>query len=249
LKGMRSASDPEELWNLARRLQSEGCRGILLSGGCDLEGVVPLAPFCGALARIRNDLGFKTAVHTKLLDDATARALANGNPDVVMLDVVGADETLREMFNLPRKTVADITRTLDLAREHRLSIAPHIVVGAHGGQFRGEYKALAMLRGQPMKSLVIVLLMPLDGCRTEGFVSPNIEDIRRFFRTARHEFPDTPLLLGCARPMGSIQREIDFAALDSGFDGIAYPAEGAVARARDLGLRPIFSEYCCALMV
>ena len=31
-------------------------------------------------------------------------------------------------------------------------------------------------------------------------------------------------------------------------DGITYPAEGILARAKEMGLRPIFSELCCALL-
>ncbi|NOZ19631.1 MAG: radical SAM protein, partial [Planctomycetes bacterium] len=68
-------------------------------------------------------------------------------------------------------------------------------------------------------------------------------------RSARRKFPDTPLLLGCARPMGKVQFKIDCAALDAGFDGIAYPAEGTVSRAKQMGLRPRFSELCCSLLV
>ena len=249
LNGMYVARSPEALRPLASRLKSRGCRGLLLTGGCDGDGLVPLSPFCGALGQIKRELGFKTAVHTKLLDEALAEALAGAAPDVVMLDVAGADETLREMFNLPHKTVADVERGLDLCDRYELALAPHIVLGAHGGRLYGEYKALDMLRGRKLAALVIALLMPLEGKRTADFTPPDLEATREFFRAARGRFPDIPVLLGCARPMGPIQREIDLAALAAGFDGIAYPAEGTVAKARQMSLRPVFSEYCCALMI
>ncbi|OPZ22948.1 MAG: hypothetical protein BWZ10_00137 [candidate division BRC1 bacterium ADurb.BinA364] len=75
-----------------------------------------------------------------------------------------------------------------------------------------------------------------------------MQALERYFRQARRSFPDAPLLLGCARPMGKLQREIDSLALRAGFDGIAYPAEGTVEEARAMNLRPLFSEYCCAMM-
>jgi len=37
------------------------------------------------------------------------------------------------------------------------------------------------------------------------------------------------------------------AAIDHGLNGIAYPAEGMVAYARQRGLEPSFYEYCCSL--
>jgi uncharacterized radical SAM superfamily protein len=35
-------------------------------------------------------------------------------------------------------------------------------------------------------------------------------------------------MLGCARPLGLMKREIDRLAIDAGLNGIAYPADGIV---------------------
>ena len=246
LKGMYTAKTPDALWDLAARLKPRGCRGFLLSGGCNHDGIVPLTPFCAMLKRIKGELGLRTSVHTKLLDEPLAEALAHADLDVVMVDVVGSDDTLRQIYNMPHRTVADVERTLGLSDQYDLPLAPHIVLGAHAGEFRGEFQALEMLRGRKLKSLVIVLLMPLPGKRPPA---PDLGSVRDFFIQARHRFPDVPLLLGCARPVGKVQAEIDAAALEVGFDGITYPAEGIVSKAREMGLRPVFSEYCCALML
>lgn len=245
LKGMYTAKTPEALWDLAGRLKTKGSKGFLLSGGCNRDGIVPLGPFASALKRVKAELGLRTAVHTKLLDEPLAQALAEADLDVVMVDVVGSDDTMREIYNMPHRTVADVIQTLDLSDRYGLPLSPHIVLGAHAGEFRGEFEALAMLRGRKLKSLVVVLLMPLPGKKPPA---PELAAVREFFKQARRRFPDVPLLLGCARPMGKIQREIDMAAVEVGFDGITYPAEGTVTRAREMGLRPVFSELCCALM-
>jgi len=246
LKGMYTAKTPEVLWDLAERLKGRGCKGFLLSGGCNRDGIVPVAPFAPALKRVKAELGLRTAVHTKLLDEPLAKALCEADLDVVMVDVVGSDDTMREIYNLPHRTVQDVRQTLDLSDQYGLPLSPHIVLGAHAGEFRGEFEALDMLRGRKLKSLVIVLLMPLPGKKPPA---PEPSTVCDFFKQARRRFPDTPLLLGCARPMGKIQREIDMAAIEAGFDGITYPAEGTVTKAREMGLRPVFSELCCALMV
>jgi len=249
LKGMYSARTGEELIALARQLADQGCEGMLVSGGCDMEGIVQLGPFRDALDVIKKELGFKTAIHTKMMDEDLAKDLSGIGLDVVMIDVVGADETLAEIYNMPDKTIAHVEETIELAEKYGLALAPHIVLGAHNGEFRGEWRALKMLRGRTLAALVVVMLMPLNGRHRGVIVDPDVKEIRRFFKTARMWFPDVSLLLGCARPMGKIQKEIDIAALEAGVDGIAYPSDDVVVRARQMGLRPVFSEYCCALSI
>jgi hypothetical protein len=40
---------------------------------------------------------------------------------------------------------------------------------------------------------------------------------------------------------------LDEAAVDSGLNGIAYPADGIIEYARSRGLEPKLYEYCCSL--
>lgn len=247
LKGMYTAKTPQALVELARVLKGGGGQGLLLSGGCDLNGIVPLGPYVPALKRLKNELGMATAVHTKLLDEPLARALSQAELDVVMIDVVGSDETMEEIYNLRGKSTEDVRNTIELALKYRLPLSPHVVIGAHGGELRGEFRALQMLRGARMHSLVLVLLMPLSR-QMDPVATPDMLQVETIFRRARAMFPDVPLMLGCARPLGKIQRELDSMALRAGFDGITYPSEGTVSEALQMGLRPVFSEYCCALV-
>jgi hypothetical protein len=59
--------------------------------------------------------------------------------------------------------------------------------------------------------------------------------------------PTTTINLGCGRPMGAMKTELDRGAIDQGLNGIAYPAEGAIAYARSRGLEAHLYEYCCSL--
>ena len=80
-----------------------------------------------------------------------------------------------------------------------------------------------------------------------GLSPPSLSDVTGFFETARAAMPDTPVNLGCARPMGEMKVALDRAAVDHGLNGIAYPADGIVQYARDAGLEPHYYEYCCSL--
>jgi len=56
------------------------------------------------------------------------------------------------------------------------------------------------------------------------------------------------IVLGCARPGGKHKIITDFIALEAGFNGIAYPAEGIASYARKRGLEVEFQECCCSLV-
>lgn len=249
LRNAYPAETPQTLWELAVRLKDRGLRGLLLTGGCDDDGIVPLAPFCPTLARLKSELGLRTTVHSKLINRETAAALCQSRADAVLLDVVGSLDMLQRVYRLADKTLDDIRLGLDLLEERNLPISPHVVLSNLADANGEGDRALALLDRRRLHSLVIVLLMPLPGHSIGPTTDWDLADLQRLFEKARAMFPTTPLLLGCARPAGQLQRQIDAAAVEAGFDGIAYPSEGTVAHARRLGRETRFSEFCCSLML
>ena len=141
-----------------------------------------------------------------------------------MLDVIGADETLREVYHLDL-TVAEVDRSLQLLSERGLRIIPHIVLGLHYGRFLGEYRAHDMVTRYPVSTLVLVVLVPLVGTPMAHVPAPAGDQVAEFFAAARLAAPSTTINLGCARPLGALMWELDQAAIDLGLNGIAYPAE------------------------
>ena len=78
-------------------------------------------------------------------------------------------------------------------------------------------------------------------------VPPSLDEIGAFFEEARKRLPATPIMLGCARPMGLLKVDIDRLAIDAGLNGVAYPAEGMAEYARAVGLQPEFVNACCGV--
>ncbi|MCP4417252.1 MAG: radical SAM protein, partial [Chloroflexi bacterium] len=76
---------------------------------------------------------------------------------------------------------------------------------------------------------------------------PSLDEIGSFFELSRRALPETPIILGCARPMGSMKVEIDKMAIDAGLNGLAYPADGMVEYARQQGVEPDFVNACCGI--
>jgi uncharacterized radical SAM superfamily protein len=246
LEGMISVKLEEDLFAVATRLKAQGTDGILVSGGSARTGGVPLARHLVHVPRIRDELGMKVIVHSGVVSPALARQLADAGVDGVMLDIIGADETIRDVYHLDL-TVDDFGRSLELLAERGLRIIPHIVLGLHYGRFLGEQRALELIGRYPVSTLILVVLVPLVGTAMAHLPPPPVADVVDFFATARLAMPTTKMNLGCARPLGEVKLELDRAAIDTGLNGIAYPAEGVIAYARSRGLEPRLYEYCCSL--
>lgn len=246
LDGMISVKADENLYALANRLKQSGTEGLLVSGGSGKSGGVPLLQHLSDIRRIREELGMKVVVHSGVVDPETAAGLARVGVDGVMLDIIGADETIRDVYHLDL-TTDSFEKSLSLLADQELRIIPHIVLGMHYGKFLGEYNALEMISRYPVSTLIVVVLVPLVGTPMEHIPPPPIDECTAFFETARLALPNTKLNLGCGRPMGATKIALDEAAVDYGFNGIAYPAEGIIDYARAKGLDPDMYEYCCSL--
>ncbi len=243
---MISVAGRIDLFERAKQLQAEGTEGLLVSGGSTRTGGVPLMPHLEAIGRIRDELGMKVVVHSGVVEPHVAQGLADVGVDAVMLDIIGDDDTIRDIYHLDMK-IADFDRSLELLAERDLRIIPHIVLGMHYGEFRGEHVALEMISKYPVSTLIIVVLVPLVGTPMEHIPPPPIAEIIDFFATSRAALPQTTINLGCGRPMGAMKTQMDMAAVDHGLNGIAYPADGAIAYATEQGLETNLFEFCCSL--
>jgi uncharacterized radical SAM superfamily protein len=241
-----SARSSQSLYNLCVELADRGARGVLVSGGCDTQGRVPLLRHIPDLQRIRRELGLTIRVHPGLVTEELAHGLASVNVDGAMLDIIGAEETIRQVYHLDVE-VEEYERSLERLARYGVSTIPHIIIGLHYGKFLGEWRALEMIAKHPPKTLVLVILMPLTGTAMAGVTPPPTDEIGEFFRLARRTLSDTPISLGCARPIGPQKAEIDRLAVEAGLNGIAYPAEGIVAYAEARGLTPRFHDACCGV--
>ena len=246
LEGMISVKAGEDLFDLAASLKKQGSEGLLVSGGSTKAGGVPMLGHLKHVPRIKAELGMKVIAHSGVVSPQLAEGLADAGVDGVMLDIIGADETIHDVYHLDL-TTADFERSLALLADRGLRIIPHIVCGLHYGTFLGEHRALEMIRRYPVSTLIIVVLVPLVGTPMANLPPPPVEDVVDFFAEARAAMPTTKVNLGCARPLGPMKRELDEAAIDHGLNGIAYPADGVIAYARSRGLEPKLYEYCCSL--
>jgi uncharacterized radical SAM superfamily protein len=247
LQPMIPARTPEALWEIVNREIARGASGMLLTGGSNRRNEVDYSGHLPILRRIKDTFpDFRIAVHTALTDLPRARALREAGVDVAMMDVIGAQDTLTQVYHLKRP-VADFEDSLASLLESGLRVVPHIVLGLHYGRFLGEWRALEMVARHRPHGLVLVVAMPFYAPPTRPFATPDAQEVGRFFLEARAALPDIPLALGCARPPGRMRLAIDAYGVLAGLDAIAHPAEGVVELALRLG-RPVrIGAGCCSL--
>ena len=122
------------------------------------------------------------------------------------------------------------------------------MIGLHYGRILGEPTALDMVSRYPVNALVLVVIMPFYA-RPGTFTTPQTADVGRIFLEARKRLPGQQVLLGCARPAGMHKRVTDAYAVMAGLDGIAFPAEGAVAISRAIGREFNQEHACCSIKI
>jgi uncharacterized radical SAM superfamily protein len=247
LEPMIPATSPEMLERKVRELvATQDLQGFLLSGGSNRRNEIRYERYYPVLERLKRDHPkLKIAIHSALLDAPRARAMASAGVDTAMMDVIGAQETIREVYHLERP-VADFEATLAELCATSMEVVPHIVIGLHYGRILGEPAALDIVSRHRIHSLVLVVIMPFYA-KPGTFATPATSDVGRIFLEARGRIADRQVLLGCARPPGMHRRVTDAYAVMAGLDGIAFPADGALGVAHAIG-RPVYQEHACCSM-
>ena len=245
LETMYPVTSSEELFELCAQLRKKGALGCLISGGCLPNGSVPINTFIGGIKRVKRELGLTVLVHTGIIDKSTAEALVEAKVDSALIDIIGSNETIREIYKL-EITVEDYSDSLKTLQEYGISFVPHVIVGLHYGRLKGELQALQMIREYKPSALVVIAFMPILGTEMEKVKPPKPLAIAKVIAAARLMFPNTPLVLGCMRPKGKHRIETDTMAIKAGVDAIAFPTEDVVRFAENQGMNVSFSSLCCS---
>jgi uncharacterized radical SAM superfamily protein len=243
---MIPVSNPENLVRLASDLRKKGSLGFLLSGGCLPNGSVPIEGFLDAIAEIKREGHLTVLIHTGLIDLETAKKMNEVGIDGALIDIIGSDKTIREVYNLKGVSVQDYERSLDALNRSKVPVIPHILLGLHHGEIRGELRALDIISRHSPVALVVIVLRPIGGTPMERVSPPTPQEVAKFIITARFALDQTPIVLGCVRPLGLHKAETDRLAIMAGINGVVFPSREAFKTAESLGLEQSFSNYCCA---
>ena len=245
LEGMEPATTPDELYEKCLKAWEAGGVGVLISGGCLPDGSVPLDRFIPVIERVKRELGLTIVVHTGLIKEETVEKLAKANIDTALLDIVGDEETARRVYHV-EASLRDYEESMERLRRYGIPFAPHVLVGLHYGELRGELRALEAIARHEPSALVIIALIPLPRTPMEKLSPPPPSTVARVVAAARLMMPEVPLALGCARPKGLHRVELDRLALRAGVDAVAFPTQAGLDEASKLGLSYSIHPSCCS---
>ncbi|MEM2913631.1 MAG: radical SAM protein [Candidatus Bathyarchaeia archaeon] len=245
LETMIQAQTPRRLLEVCSEIKRVGAVGCLISGGCLPDGSVPIARFADVISEIKKKLGLTIVVHSGLISLEDAERLRDAGVDAVSIDIIGSEETIREIYHL-NASLDHYAKSLDALKKSGIPFTPHVLIGLHYGIIKGEIRALELISRYNPSALILIIFFPIKGTAMELIKPPSPESVIEVLVQARLMMPHVPIALGCARPKGKHRSITDLLAVEAGINAIAFPSPEAIRRAEKLGLSIRFSQVCCS---
>lgn len=245
LTNMKDASTPEKLRHILDKMIEYQVQGCLISGGCTIEGKVPLLKYKDILKEYKDKTNLIFNFHTGLVNEQEIEELAEIPPDVVSFDFSLDEEIIHDVYHMENRSPQDYIDTIDNFIKKGIQVIPHICVGLNFGSVKKELEALKYLQKYEFDLIVFIVLIPPND--NDKFTSTNISDILDVFYAARLLFPLTELSLGCMRPRGKDNQIIEELAVRAGFNRFVIPSKNTLKTLKENNY--IIDEFqaCCAI--
>ena len=224
LRVMHHASTPQKFYSLAEKLWRRGAKGLLVSGGFDKNGRLPIDSFLPVIKKVKEDFDFVISVHSGLVDRKVIIEMRKAGIDVVDYELIVDDFVIKNVMNLEKRSSLDFLETLKILHEEGPPyIAVHIPIGLNYGIVKSEYEALEKLLEFDPYIIVFLVLMPTRGTPMENVKPPSIEEVVKLIEYARSLYSGE-IVLGCMRPP-SYKFTLDKVLIEENIvDRIALPA-------------------------
>ena len=246
---MQSLTTSEKLLETCRQFADNGAVGFLLSGGCDKNGeMLNLRKLLPVVKQIKKETDLIIKLHTGIVDKKLAENIVSAGIDIASVEVVGSDETIREIFDF-QATTNSYRKTLENLETAGMSfIVPHVCIGLHYGGLGGEFTALEMIKESCGPSLLVMIIFrPTKGTVMQNCKIPSTNDVSIVVQKAKELFPDKDISLGCIRPRTQYREEIELAALNAGVTRMEIPSKKLLEQAKAKGFTIRRIDACCAL--
>lgn len=225
---------------------------LLISGGCDQHGEVPIMENAEKLRDLRRK-GYRLNIHTGLMRLEYFSGISS-IANVVSFDFILDDHTIKEVYGLDAKG-EDYKRAF-FELNNILPVVPHITLGILGGKMKGERAALEELAAMGVTGIVFLVFIPTRGTVYEKMKPPGLEEVDEILELARKLMPETRMGLGCMHPKGDYREKLEGICYKHGFDSFVNPSrkfrnflEKEAERVNGDGKAPFeikISRECCA---
>lgn len=209
LREMFQATSPHELYELVKFLSNKhNILGILISGGFDRSGYLPIKPFTTIIREIKRDFDLIVSVHCGFVDDDYVKILNDANIDIVDLSVYGP-LTMKDILGLKVDwNIIEDSLKLLYYNSHSY-IAPHILVGSYYGCILEEKTIIDLIGDFNPYIMIFLSLIPVEGTEFYNVNPVDVNIMYELFKYARNTIPNTELTLGCMRLRGKYSSSIE----------------------------------------
>jgi Uncharacterized homolog of biotin synthetase len=206
---------------------------MLISGGCDVNGKVPVVELAEAIRKVK-DMGLRINLHAGFLTEKEAETLVNSGVDRFSTDVHQDPRVIRDVLRLQqgpetyRETISNIQRAGG-------SVVPHLTSG-----FGNDIElSMNMLMETDIRNVVVLALVRTPGTMNiEPSQKTVLKDIRKLLDSGFN------VTLGCMRSRNYESLEIECMKL--GVRHIANPSRRTLEWAKENCIEYEISERCCS---
>ena len=234
LRSMIPISDDGELSDLAHSLVDRGCKGYLLSGGCDSEGCVPVSRFARTVAETSSDL--LVNVHAGFITKDEADNLAASGISCFSVDIHQDRGEMISVLHLNRDP-KDYSELLDILISTGVRVVPHITVGFGYNDLNLSAELVA---SKGLKDVVLLSMVPTEGTMveesilTEDAVMDAVEILKE---------KGLDVILGCMRDRSL--RNLERRCIEAGILRLANPSLETLRWAEENGYSVEKRKFCC----
>lgn len=241
---MPDVSTPKKLREFCINHEQNGGVGLLISGGSTKSGRVPLEPFLDTMRWVKEHTSLILNLHTGMLSRKEAESVAATGVDIVSVDLIGSDETLNMVYGLD-VSILEYGATLRYLVDGGAYVAPHVCVGLHYSEIKGERVALEIAAEVKPETVVLISFIPTVGTPMSDLLPPSIDNVAGLISEAVELCRDSEISLGCMRSRGN-KVDLDWKAIEAGASRITLVSRSTEERAKKAGYIIEKIEGCCA---
>jgi len=237
LKGMKDVSGDDLLFRLIDEMISSDAEGLLVSGGCDINGSVPVMRVIDEI-RYAHENGLKINVHTGFITKEDAERLVNAGVDAFSVDIHQDPAVIRNILHLdvPENAYSEMLDNIITAGGLPV---PHLTAGFGTDDM---IRSAELILSKGIREAVLLALIPTKGTITENNLITEdavLDSVHVLMNMGLN------VTLGCMRPRS--HRSLERRCIEAGVRRIANTSRSTLEWARGKGMRITEKRTCCCI--
>ena len=231
LKNMVNFSEKNSNFSFIDSLVSTKANGFLLSGGCDLRGIVPLE-FAKKEIEYAVEKGLLVNAHPGLILDENSNVFSLGISNF-SIEIHQDPDIIKNVFNLDFSP-SDYEKEIDIFLNKKIKFTPHLCIGF------GKYDFVAsadLLLKKGIKNVVVNVLLSVDDSIVQISEKAIFDCLDYLIEKG------FSVTLGCMRPHN--YRNLEIEAIKKGIKKIANPSSSLIQFLKSNIYKIVERKVCC----